>query len=29
MDDPFDVLGLPARFDLDPAMVRRAWLERR
>lgn len=28
MDDPFDVLGLPARFDLDPALVRRAWLER-
>ncbi|MBL8990321.1 MAG: DnaJ domain-containing protein [Phycisphaerae bacterium] len=28
MDDPFDVLGLPARFDLDPAEVRRAWLER-
>lgn len=26
--DPFDVLGLPARFDLSPAEIRRAWLER-
>jgi len=26
--DPFDVLGLPARFDLSSAEIRRAWLER-
>ncbi len=24
--DPFDTLGLPARFDLDAAAVQRAWL---
>lgn len=24
--DPFETLGLPRRFDLDPALVRRAWL---
>ena len=26
--DPFDTLGLPARFDLDPAGVERAYLSR-
>ena len=26
--DPFDALGLPARFDLDAETVRRAWLAR-
>lgn len=26
--DPFDALGLPARFDLDPEAVRRAYLAR-
>lgn len=26
MPDPFDVLGLPARFDLDPGAVHAAWL---
>ena len=26
--DPFDVLGLEPRFDLDPARVQRAYLER-
>jgi molecular chaperone HscB len=27
-EDPFDVLGVPARFDLDPLAVQRAYLER-
>lgn len=26
MPDPFDVLGLPARFDVDPASLHAAWL---
>jgi molecular chaperone HscB len=28
MPDPFDTLGLPARFDLDPLEVERAYLAR-
>jgi molecular chaperone HscB len=28
MDDPFAVLGLPARYDIDPAEVERAYLAR-
>jgi len=27
-DDPFDVLGLPARFDLEPMAVEQAYLNR-
>ena len=27
-DDPFDTLGLPARFDLDPGLIERAWLDK-
>ena len=27
-EDPFDVLGVPARFDLEPEVVQRAYLER-
>ncbi|MFM9959561.1 MAG: iron-sulfur cluster co-chaperone HscB C-terminal domain-containing protein [Phycisphaerales bacterium] len=26
MPDPFDILGLPARFDLDGSALHRAWL---
>ncbi len=26
LPDPFNTLGLPATFDLDPADIRRAWL---
>ena len=26
--DPFDTLGLEPRFDLDPAILQRAWLRR-
>lgn len=25
-DDPFEVLGLPRRFDLEPAAITKAWL---
>lgn len=28
MGDAFDTLGLPARFDLDPARIQRAFLQR-
>lgn len=27
-DDPYEVLGLPRRFDLEPASITRAWLQR-
>jgi hypothetical protein len=27
-DDPFETLGLPPRFDLDPTTIERAWLEK-
>ncbi len=27
-DDPFEVLGVPPRFDLDPKSIDAAWLRR-